>query len=84
MSVRQCAAWAALILVAAALVLAGQADNVRLFSLTMLNGVTLAALCLLAAHGSLYLLGAYFRYACGQVTGCWSLADSQAGGGRFD
>ena len=72
MSVRQRAASAALILVAAAIVFAGLLDNARLFSLTLLNGITLAALYFLVAsgftlvfglmrnvnlaHGSLYLL----------------------------
>jgi len=90
MSVRQRAAWAVLILVAAALAVAGLVDNARLFSLTVLNGVTLAALYFLVAsgftlvfglmrnvnlaHGSLYLLGAYVGYSCGQATGSWFLA----------
>lgn len=69
---------------------AGLADNARLFMLTLLNGLTLAALYFLVAsgftlvfglmrivnlaHGSLYLLGAYVGYSVGQSTGSWVLA----------
>lgn len=90
MRVRHRAAWAALALVAAALVLWGLVNNVRLFSLTVLNGLTLAALYFLVAsgftlvfglmrnvnlaHGSLYLLGAYVGYSTGQATGSWTVA----------
>jgi branched-chain amino acid transport system permease protein len=90
MTVRQRAAWAALALVVAAIIAAGVTHNARLFVLTLLNGVTLAALYFLVAsgftlvfglmrnvnlaHGSLYLLGAYVGYSVGQVTGSWTLA----------
>jgi len=90
MTVRQRAAWAALALVVVAIVAAGVAHNARLFVLTLLNGVTLAALYFLVAsgftlvfglmrnvnlaHGSLFLLGAYVGYSVGQVTGSWTLA----------
>jgi branched-chain amino acid transport system permease protein len=90
MTARQRAAWAALALVVVAIVTAGLAHNARLFVLTLLNGVTLAALYFLVAsgftlvfglmrnvnlaHGSLYLLGAYVGYSVGQVTGSWTLA----------
>ncbi len=62
----------------------------RLFLLTFLNGLTLAALYFLVAsgftlvfglmrnvnlaHGSLYLLGAYVGYGVGEATGSWLLA----------
>ena len=62
----------------------------RLFLLTFLNGLTLAALYFLVAsgftlvfglmrninlaHGSLYLLGAYLGYTAGELTGSWFLA----------
>ena len=90
MTVRQRAAWAALALVIAAIIAAGVAHNARLFVLTLLNGVTLAALYFLVAsgftlvfglmrnvnlaHGSLYLLGAYVGVSVGQVSGSWTLA----------
>src|SRR4029453_5518405 len=61
----------------------------RLFVLTLLNGLTLAALYFLGAsgftlvfglmrqvnlaHGSLYLLGAYIGFDVAQVTGSWFL-----------
>jgi branched-chain amino acid transport system permease protein len=69
---------------------AGILHNARLFWLTVLNGLTLAALYFLVAsgftlifglmrnvnlaHGSLYLLGAYVGYSTGQATGSWVLA----------
>ncbi len=69
---------------------AGLADNARLFTLTLLNGLTLAALYFLVAsgftlvfglmrivnlaHGSLFLLGAYVGYSVGQASGSWLLA----------
>lgn len=69
---------------------AGLSHNARLFTLTMLNGVTLSALYFLVAsgftlvfglmrnvnlaHGSLFLLGAYVGYSVGQYTGSWTLA----------
>lgn len=90
MTVRQRAGWAAFALFVVAIVAAGVAHNARLFVLTLLNGVTLAALYFLVAsgftlvfglmrnvnlaHGSLYLLGAYVGYSVGQVTGSWTLA----------
>jgi branched-chain amino acid transport system permease protein len=90
MTVRQRAAWAALALVIATIITAGVTHNARLFVLTLLNGVTLAALYFLVAsgftlvfglmrnvnlaHGSLYLLGAYVGYSIGQLTGSWTLA----------
>src|SRR5262244_2824054 len=62
----------------------------RLFLLTLMNGLTLAALYFLVAsgftlvfglmrnvnlaHGSLYLLGAYIGYVVGDKTGSWLLA----------
>jgi branched-chain amino acid transport system permease protein len=61
----------------------------RLFALTIMNGLTLAALYFLVAsgftlvfglmrqvnlaHGSLYLLGAYIGFDVAQVTGSWFL-----------
>ena len=90
MTVRQRAAWAALALVIATITATGVMHNARLFVLTLLNGVTLAALYFLVAsgftlvfglmrnvnlaHGSLYLLGAYVGYSIGQLTGSWTLA----------
>jgi Branched-chain amino acid ABC-type transport system, permease components len=81
------AAVAAVVLVAAAIALAG---NPRLFGLTVLNGLTLAALYFLVAsgftlvfglmrvvnlaHGSLFLLGGYVGYAVGDASGSWFLA----------
>ena len=65
-------------------------DNAKLFFLTLMNGLTLAALYFLVAsgftlvfglmrnvnlaHGSLYLLGAYIGFVIGDVTGSWVLA----------
>jgi branched-chain amino acid transport system permease protein len=65
-------------------------DNLRLFSLTLLNGLTLASLYFIVAsgftlvfglmrnvnlaHGSLYLLGGYVGYVVAQKTGLWTLA----------
>lgn len=90
MTVRQRAASAALCLLIAAAVAAGLAHNARLFMLTVLNGVTLAALYFLVAsgftlvfglmrnvnlaHGALYLLGAYVGYSVGEASGSWTLA----------
>ena len=75
---------------AAALAAWGLADNARLFSLTLLNGLTLAALYFLVAsgftlvfglmrnvnlaHGSLFLLGGYVGYSVGNASGSWFLA----------
>ena len=74
----------------AALSIWGLVDNAKLFLLTLLNGLTLAALYFLVAsgftlvfglmrnvnlaHGSLYLLGAYIGYSVGDYTGSWLLA----------
>lgn len=90
MNVRQRAALAVFVLLIAAVVIAGVMHNARLFSLTLLNGLTLAALYFLVAsgftlvfglmrnvnlaHGSLFLLGAYVGYSVGQFTGSWTLA----------
>ena len=65
-------------------------DNAKLFLLTTMNGVTLAALYFVVAsgftlvfglmknvnlaHGSLYLLGAYVGYVVGDKSGSWLLA----------
>ena len=65
-------------------------DNAKLFFLTTLNGITLAALYFVVAagftlvfglmknvnlaHGSLYLLGAYVGYVVGDKSGSWLLA----------
>jgi branched-chain amino acid transport system permease protein len=83
-------AWGALGLAVLLIATAGLRDNARLFVLTLLNGVTLAALYFLVAsgftlvfglmrnvnlaHGSLYLLGAYVGYSVGQASGSWTLA----------
>ena len=64
--------------------------NAKLFLITLLNGLTLAALYFLVAsgftlvfglmrnvnlaHGSLYLLGAYAGWLVGDATGSWLLA----------
>ena len=83
--------WPALWLLLAALFVAwGLTDDARLFLLTILNGLTLAALYFLVAagftmvfglmrnvnlaHGSLFLLGAYVGYGVGDKTGSWFLA----------
>ena len=74
----------------AALAVWGITDNAKLFFLTLLNGLTLAALYFLVAsgftlvfglmrnvnlaHGSLYLLGAYIGWIVGDKTGSWLLA----------
>jgi branched-chain amino acid transport system permease protein len=84
-----------LLAVGAALVLLALAatavnDNPRLFGLSLLNGLTLAALYFLVAsgftlvfglmrnvnlaHGSLFLLGGYIGYTVGDHTGSWFLA----------
>jgi branched-chain amino acid transport system permease protein len=65
-------------------------DNVRLFTVTMLNGLTLASLYFIVAagftlvfglmrnvnlaHGSLYLLGGYLGFFVAQKTGYFTLA----------
>ena len=74
----------------AALAVWGLVDNQRLFLITTLNGLTLAALYFLVAsgftlvfgllrnvnlaHGSLYLVGAYVGWVVGEYTGSWLLA----------
>ena len=66
------------------------ADNLRLFTLTLLNSLTLASLYFIVAsgftlvfglmrnvnlaHGSLYLLGGYVGYIVARETGWWTLA----------
>lgn len=84
-------AWPLFWIVLASLLAAwGLTDNARLFLLTVLNGLTLAALYFLVAagftlifglmrnvnlaHGSLFLLGAYVGYGVGDKTGSWFLA----------
>ena len=73
-----------------ALAIWGIVDNERLFFVTTLNGLTLAALYFLVAsgftlvfgllrnvnlaHGSLYLLGAYVGWVVGEWLGSWFLA----------
>ena len=68
----------------------GLTDNARLFTLTLLNGLTLAALYFLVAsgftlvfglmrnvnlaHGSLFLLGGYVGYSAGNASGSWFVA----------
>jgi branched-chain amino acid transport system permease protein len=65
-------------------------DNVRLYLVTLLNGLTLASLYFIVAsgftlvfglmrnvnlaHGSLYLLGGYVGYMVAKYTGWWVLA----------
>jgi branched-chain amino acid transport system permease protein len=81
--------WAGAALVAALGVYAAT-DQPRLFVLSVMNGLTLAALYFLVAsgfslifglmrnvnlaHGSLFLLGGYVGYSVGQSTGSWLLA----------
>jgi len=68
----------------------GLADNARLFLVTLLNGLTLAALYFIVAsgftlvfglmrnvnlaHGSLYLVGGYIGFFVAERTGWWILA----------
>ena len=68
----------------------GLADNARLFLVTLLNGLTLAALYFIVAsgftlvfglmrnvnlaHGSLYLVGGYVGFIVAERTGFWILA----------
>lgn len=68
----------------------GLADNARLFLVTFLNGLTLAALYFIVAsgftlvfglmrnvnlaHGSLYLVGGYVGFFIAEKTGYWLLA----------
>jgi branched-chain amino acid transport system permease protein len=82
--------WSAFGLLLLAACAAGLAHNARLFTLTLLNGLTLAALYFLVAsgftlvfglmrivnlaHGSLFLLGAYVGYSVGQASGSWVVA----------
>src|SRR5215470_4481226 len=65
-------------------------DNVRLFVVTFLNGLTLASLYFIVAsgftlvfglmrnvnlaHGSLYLLGGYLGFYAAQFSGSWLIA----------
>jgi branched-chain amino acid transport system permease protein len=81
--------WVGAALVAALAVYAA-ADQPRLFMLTVMNGLTLAALYFLVAsgfslifglmrnvnlaHGSLFLLGGYVGYSVGTYTNSWLLA----------
>jgi branched-chain amino acid transport system permease protein len=74
----------------AALSIWGLVDNTRLFLITFLNGLTLAALYFIVAsgftlvfglmrnvnlaHGSLYLLGGYVGFIIAEKTGYWLLA----------
>jgi branched-chain amino acid transport system permease protein len=74
----------------AALSIWGLVDNARLFLITFLNGMTLAALYFIVAsgftlvfglmrnvnlaHGSLYLLGGYVGFIIAEKTGYWLLA----------
>lgn len=73
-----------------ALSIAALTSNARLFILTLMNGLTLAALYFLVAsgftlifglmrnvnlaHGSLFLLGGYIGYSVGDLTGSWFAA----------
>jgi branched-chain amino acid transport system permease protein len=82
--------WCAFAILLLAGVIAGLMHNSRLFVLTVLNGLTLAALYFLVAsgftlifglmrnvnlaHGSLYMLGAYIGYSVGNATGSWLMA----------
>jgi branched-chain amino acid transport system permease protein len=68
----------------------GLQDNPRLFTITLLNSLTLASLYFIVAsgftlvfglmrnvnlaHGSLYLLGGYLGFFTAQLTGSWLLA----------
>lgn len=90
MSQKQQVFWTVLALLLCAAFAAGLSHNARLFTLTLLNGFTLAALYFLVAsgftlvfglmrnvnlaHGSLYLLGAYVGYSVGNASGSWTLA----------
>ena len=78
------------VLPVAALAAWGLVDDAHLFAITLLNGLTLAALYFLVAsgftlvfglmrnvnlaHGSLYLLGAYVGYSAGNASGSWFVA----------
>ncbi len=85
--------WAFWLLVVAPIVVLsvwGLVDNTRLYLLTLLNGLTLAALYFIVAsgftlvfglmrnvnlaHGSLYLLGGYVGFLIAEKTGWWILA----------
>jgi len=77
------------LLILLGLALANENFNWRLFILTFMNGLTLAALYFLVAsgftlvfglmrnvnlaHGSLFLLGAYIGYSVADVSGSWFL-----------
>jgi branched-chain amino acid transport system permease protein len=82
--------WIAAAVVLLALAGAAIGENARLFGLSLLNGLTLAALYFLVAsgftlvfglmrnvnlaHGSLFLLGGYIGYTVGDATGSWFMA----------
>jgi branched-chain amino acid transport system permease protein len=79
--------WALLIVPLAVLAIAGLIDNAKLFLLTFMNGLTVAALYFLVAsgftlvfglmrnvnlaHGSLYLLGAYVGWIAAEASKSW-------------
>ena len=80
---------AALLLILLLFALSAERFNWKLFYLTLMNGLTLAALYFLVAsgftlvfglmrnvnlaHGSLYLLGAYIGYEVADLSGSWFL-----------
>jgi branched-chain amino acid transport system permease protein len=82
--------WIALAAVFVGLSIWGLTHNTRLFTVTLLNGLTLASLYFIVAsgftlvfglmrnvnlaHGSLYLLGGYVGYVVAERTGWWILA----------
>lgn len=87
---RRAAPWVLIGAPIAAFALWGLVDNARLFLVTLLNGLTLAALYFIVAsgftlvfglmrnvnlaHGSLYLLGGYVGFFVAEKTGHWVLA----------
>ncbi len=87
---RELIGWLVIGLPILAFAIAALASNARLFILTLMNGLTLAALYFLVAsgftlifglmrnvnlaHGSLFLLGGYIGYSVGDVTGSWFAA----------
>jgi branched-chain amino acid transport system permease protein len=82
--------WVALATILLLLSIWGLTHNTRLFTVTLLNGLTLASLYFIVAsgftlvfglmrnvnlaHGSLYLLGGYVGYTVAHATGWWILA----------
>lgn len=84
------ASWIVLAVVLLGLSIWGLTHNTRLFTVTLLNGLTLASLYFIVAsgftlvfglmrnvnlaHGSLYLLGGYVGYVVAERTGWWILA----------